>query len=36
MKMCVLPFVATDLIKLVLAAAIGPILANALHRNGLA
>ena len=36
MKMCVLPFVATDLIKLVLATAIGPVLANALHRNGLA
>ena len=34
-KLCVLPFMLTDLIKLVLAAILGPMLARALRRNGL-
>lgn len=34
-KLCVLPFVVTDLIKVVLATAFGPVLAKALRKNGL-
>lgn len=34
-KLCVLPFVVTDLIKIVLATALGPMLRNSLIKNGL-
>lgn len=35
LKLCVLPFIVTDLIKVALATAFGPMLAKALRRNGL-
>ena len=35
LQMCVLPFIVTDLIKVILALFIGPVLNRALAKNGL-
>ena len=35
LQMCVLPFIITDLIKVLLALSIGPVLNRALAKNGL-